>query len=229
MAKLISKTYGDALFTLAVEENKIDELVQEITQLLDILKKEEEFSKLMNHPRVPVEEKINLVKEIFTGRISSELVGFLTLVVTKGRYSSINEILQYFIDSAKEFKGIGVVYVTTPLLLNDGQKSAITKKLLQTTQYKEMEMHYAINQELIGGMQIRIKDRVVDSSIQTKILKMQQNLMQIQLYQFFVRRDSVIAACIGMGIQNKERKQIHEFKTRRNKFSDKGSDQEICG
>ena len=42
-------------------------------------------------------------------------------------------------------------------------------------------MHYAINQELIGGMQIRIKDRVVDSSIQTKILKMQQNLMQIQL------------------------------------------------
>lgn len=181
MAKLISKTYGDALFTLAVEENKIDELVQEITQLLDILKKEEEFSKLMNHPRVPVEEKINLVKEIFTGRISSELVGFLTLVVTKGRYSSINEILQYFIDSAKEFKGIGVVYVTTPLPLNDGQKSAITKKLLQTTQYKEMEMHYAINQELIGGMQIRIKDRVVDSSIQTKILKMQQNLMQIQL------------------------------------------------
>ena len=42
-------------------------------------------------------------------------------------------------------------------------------------------MHYAINKELIGGMQIRIKDRVVDSSIQTKILKMQQNLMQIQL------------------------------------------------
>ena len=43
MAKLISKTYGDALFTLAVEENKTDELVEEISQLLDILKKEEDF------------------------------------------------------------------------------------------------------------------------------------------------------------------------------------------
>lgn len=181
MAKLISKTYGDALFTLAVEENKIDELVQEITQLLDILVKEGEFSKLMNHPRVPVEEKIALVKEIFTGRVSSELVGFLTLVVAKGRYSSINEILQYFLDSAKEFKGIGVAYVTTPLELSDTQKTAIVEKLLATTQYKEMEMHYSIEPALIGGMQIRIKDRVVDSSIQTKILKMQQNLMQIQL------------------------------------------------
>ncbi len=181
MAKLISKTYGDALFSLAVEENKIDELIQEITQLLDILIKEDEFSKLMNHPRVPVEEKVTLVKEIFTGRISSELVGFLILVVTKGRYSSINEILQYFLDSAKEFKGIGVAYVTTPLPLSDAQKTAIVEKLLATTQYKEMEMHYAVEEALIGGMQIRIKDRVVDSSIQTKILKMQQNLMQIQL------------------------------------------------
>ena len=181
MAKLISKTYGDALFTLAVEENKVDELVKEITQLLDILVKEEEFSKLMNHPRVPVEEKTALVKEIFTGRVSAELVGFLTLVVTKGRYSSINEILQYFLDSAKEFKGIGVAYVTTPLPLSDIQKTSIVEKLLATTQYKEMEMHYAIDKALIGGMQIRIKDRVVDSSVQTKILKMQQSLLQIQL------------------------------------------------
>lgn len=181
MAKLISKTYGDALFTLAVEENKVDELIGEITQLLDVLKKEEDFSKLMNHPRVPVEEKVTLVKEIFTGRISQELVGFLTLVVTKGRYMAINDILEYFLDSAKEFKGIGVAYVKTPMELNEDQKKAIVAKLLATTQYKEMEMHYAISPELIGGMQIRIKDRVVDSSIQTKILKMQQNLMQIQL------------------------------------------------
>lgn len=181
MAKLISKTYGDALFTLAIEENKVDELLQEIEQLMDILKKEEDFSKLMNHPRVSAEEKTALVKEIFTGRISSELVGFLTLVVAKGRYSSINEILQYFLDSAKEWKGIGVAYVTTPLPLKEEQKTAVMEKLLATTQYREMEMHYAIDQELIGGMRIRIKDRVVDSSIQTKILKMQQNLMQIQL------------------------------------------------
>lgn len=181
MAKLISKTYGDALFTLAVEEDKVDELLQEITQLLVILKDEEDFSKLMNHPRVPVEEKIAMVKEIFTGRISSELTGFLVLVVTKGRYSSINEILQYFLDSAKEFKGIGVAYVTTPFPLEEEHKKAVTDKLLATTQYKEMEMHYELDPALIGGMRIRIKDRVVDSSIRTKIAKMQQNLMQIQL------------------------------------------------
>ena len=181
MAKLISKTYGDALFSLAVEENKIDEFIEEITGLLAILQQEEEFSKLMNHPRVSVDEKVALVNTIFTGRISKELVGFLTLVVTKGRYAEIQSILEYFLDSAKEFKGIGVAYVSTPLELNAQQKEKVEQKLLATTQYKEMEMHYVIDEALIGGMQIRIKDRVVDSSVRTKILKMQQNLMQIQL------------------------------------------------
>ena len=33
MAKLISKTYGDALLELAVEENKTDELLSEVTAL----------------------------------------------------------------------------------------------------------------------------------------------------------------------------------------------------
>lgn len=181
MAKLISKTYGDALFSLSVEENKTDEFIDEITQLLVVLKQEEDFSKLMNHPRVSVEEKITLVKEIFTGRISKELVGFLTLVVTKGRYAEMQNILQYFLDSAKEFKGIGVAYVTTPLELSMQQKDAVEQKLLTTTNYQKMEMNYLIDESLVGGMQIRIKDRVVDSSICTKIAKMQQSLLQIQL------------------------------------------------
>ena len=181
MAKLISKTYGDALFSLSVEENKTDEFIEEITALLAILKQEEDFSKLMNHPRVSVDEKIALVKEIFTGRISSELVSFLTLVVTKGRYAEIQNILQYFLDSAKEFKGIGVAYVSTPLELSAGQKDAVEQKLLATTEYQKMEMNYLVDESLIGGMQIRIKDKVVDSSVRTKIAKMQQNLMQIRL------------------------------------------------
>ena len=54
MAKLISKTYGDALFSLAVEENKIDEFIEEITGLLAILRQEEDFSKLMYWDNLPV-------------------------------------------------------------------------------------------------------------------------------------------------------------------------------
>ena len=52
MAKLISKTYGDALFSLSVEENKTDEFIEEITQLLVVLKQEEENITVIIRPWV---------------------------------------------------------------------------------------------------------------------------------------------------------------------------------
>ena len=181
MAKLISKTYGDALVELAVEENEIDSLSQEILKLLTVLEENPEFLTLLNHPRISVEEKTTVVKNVFSGRLSEEMVGFLTIIVIKGRSSSLKEILVYFLDRVKELKGIGVAYVTTPLELSDSQKKEIEKKLLATTEFKEMEMHYQLEPKLIGGMQIQIGDRVVDSSVLTLIQKMQQNLLKIQL------------------------------------------------
>ena len=102
------------------------------------------------------------------------MLRFFSTIISKGRYSQIDEILTYFLDEVKKINGIGVAYVTTPIELNKTQKENVEKKLLETTGFKKMEMHYALNKELIGGMQIRIGDRVVDSSILTKINKMQQ-------------------------------------------------------
>ena len=52
MAKLVSKTYGEALFELAVEEGKEEEFLQEIESLKEILDANPDFGKLMNHPKI---------------------------------------------------------------------------------------------------------------------------------------------------------------------------------
>ena len=67
MAKLISKTYGDALFELAVEEDKVDALLEEIEQLRRVLSENEDFGKLMNHPKIIKEEKIQVARNVFEG------------------------------------------------------------------------------------------------------------------------------------------------------------------
>ncbi len=108
MAKLISKTYGEAIFELAVSENKTDVFTEEIGMVLEVLKENPEFSDLMNHPKIVKEEKLKVIETVFKGRISDELTGFIRLVVEKGRYGQIREILQYFLDAVKQLKGIGV-------------------------------------------------------------------------------------------------------------------------
>lgn len=183
MAKLISQTYGEALVELAVEENKTEDFVAEITMLLEVLKENKEFGELMNHPKIVKEEKKKVLEAVFKNRVSDELYGFLSLLVEKDRYSEIEEILNYFLDKIKELKGIGVVYVKTAMPLEQEQKSKIEQRLLDTTKFKEIEMHYQVDEKLIGGMRIRIGDRVVDSSIETKLSQLTKQLLKVQLAQ----------------------------------------------
>ena len=181
MAKLVSKTYGEALFELAMEENKAQDLMDEIKTVQTILLENPEFDKLMMHPAIPKQEKVQVMENVFKDRVSGELTGFLNIIITKERYGELHEIFTYFIDKVKEVQKIGVAYVITATTLTESQKESVCSKLLQTTVYETMEMHYSVDPSLIGGMVIRVNDRVVDSSIRTKLNDMTKQLLNIQL------------------------------------------------
>ena len=181
MAKLVSTTYGEALFELVAENNKEEEFLGEITALKGLLKENPEFGSLMNHPKILKEEKLKVLEDVFSGRISRELLGFLHLVVAKDRYGEIDGILDFFIGKVKQHQGIGIANVATAVSLNEDQKKEIENKLLATTPFDRMEMHYQVEEDLIGGMVIRIGDRVVDSSVKTKLFELQRELLKVQL------------------------------------------------
>ena len=103
------------------------------------------------------------------------------MIVDKGHFAEVMSVLDYFIEQTKEYKNIGTAYVTSALELSDAQKAAVEKRLLDTTKYVEFEMHYKVDADLIGGMVIRIGDRVVDGSIKNKLFDLTRELSKIQL------------------------------------------------
>ena len=183
MAKLVSKTYGEALFEVAMESGgeKAAQLLEEIVTIRKVLAENPQFDKLMEHPGVPKQEKLQVVDNVFKDRVSDELTGFLKIVVSKERYKDLPDIFDYFTGLVKEHKKTGVAYVTTAVELTARQKEAVKERLLETSGYKVMEMHYRVDASLIAGMKIRIGDRVVDSSIRTKLDGLTKQLLQIQL------------------------------------------------
>ena len=181
MAKLVSKTYGDALFAVALEDNRMDEFFEAVKVVADLLRTNEEFGKLMNHPKITKEDKVKIVEETFGNRIPKEITGIMTLLVTKGRAEAILSVFDYFINLVKEEKKIGSASVATAVALTDAQKAKVEQKLLDTTKYESFEMNYSVDESLIGGMVIRIDDRVVDSSIKTKLFELTRELRKVQI------------------------------------------------
>lgn len=181
MAKLVAKTYGDALFELAVEENKLDAIAEDVSTLITAFSENEELTRLMSHPKISKEEKMDVMTSILKGNVADEIDGFVRIIIDKGRYMELGAIFDYFMNRYKEYKNIGTAYVTTAVTLSEAQRQQVEKRLLETTKYETIEVQYSVDAALIGGMVIRIGDRVVDSSIQTKLYELTKELTKIQL------------------------------------------------
>ena len=169
------------MFAVASEENRMDEFFEAAVGLTEILRTNEDFGKLMSHPKIMQEDKVKIIEETFDGRIPKEMLGLMTLMVTKRREEDFLAVFDYFVELVKEEKKIGKADVTTAVELSKVQKENVEKKLLETTNYESFEMNYAVDESLIGGMIIRIGDRVVDSSIKTKIYNLSRELRNIQV------------------------------------------------
>ena len=135
----------------------------------------------MNHPKIVKEEKIGILEQVFKGRVQDEVTGLMRMLVSKGHYGEMESVFAYFIDQVKEHKNIGTAYVTAPMPLSDSQKEQVKKRLLETTKYVEFEMHYDVDESLIGGLVIRIGDRVLDSSVKSRLMTLTRELSKIQL------------------------------------------------
>lgn len=181
MAKLVSKVYGDALFSLALEENIIDQIWEETKAVRDAIVENPDFLSVINHPEVTLEKKIAILDEVFKQKVSTHMMGFFNVLIQKGRFNDIISILDYFDSQAKEYKNIGVVKVSTPIPLKDNQKEQVEKRLLEVSKYEKLEIEYKVDESLLGGMVIRIGDRVLDNSISSKLENMSRQLYKVKL------------------------------------------------
>ena len=181
MAGVVSSTYGHALFEIAVSEGTVDRLLAEAQTVLAVLADNPDVLRLYEHPKITPEEKQAFTEQCFGGRVSNDMTGFLVLAVRNGRQKELSDMLRDMISEAKEYKGIGIAKVTTPIALSAQQRARVEERLLATTGYRELEVEYAIDARMIGGIVIRIGDRVLDASVRTQLDGLQKELLQIQI------------------------------------------------
>lgn len=181
MAKLVSQTYGDALMQLAVESNRMEEFLPQAVELVEVLTTNQELVTLLEQPKIVKAEKVKIIEDIFEGKVAKEIIGLMIMLIEKAHYADMADVFTYFVSAVKEAKRIGVATVTTALEISDAQKSAVEKKLLETTSYETFEMHYVVDASLIGGMTVRIGDKIVDNSVKTKLYQLSKELKAIQV------------------------------------------------
>ncbi len=176
MAKQVRTVYGSALFSAAKDSGRLTNVREQAETVSRVLEENEDFLRILNHPDIQMDEKMKMVDAVFAGSTDPLITGVITALLEKGHGREIPMTLERFTDMALEEEKIGVAEVTSALPLTEDQKARIQKKLLDTTDYLSMRIRYEVDPSLIGGLVIRVGDRVVDSSLSSKLMKMQRDL-----------------------------------------------------
>lgn len=180
MAEIIVKRYATALFDIAFEKGAMVKFEEEARMILKVLTDEADYIKLLSHPSITEQQKIELVENAFMGKVADEFVALMALVVKKTRTEYLVSILEKFISMAEEASGILKATVTSAMPLTNQQLAQIKADMEQNTG-KTIEIEAIIDASLIGGLIVRVGDKVVDGSIkgQMDALKSQLNSLRL--------------------------------------------------
>ncbi len=201
MARLVSKIYGEALFDFAKETNQVEKMYEEALDIIDVFNTSGEVKNFLANPKVSTDKKAEFVRELFVNSFWSKpesqafrffkanakkgenpkIIDFLTIVIRKGRQKDIVPILKHFMHLTLNDKNIGEAYVVSASELSDDKKKKLEEKLVSVTKYETFIVDYRVDASLIGGLKIKIDDKVLDKTYKTKIFDMSKSLRGLKL------------------------------------------------
>lgn len=171
----VARGYSDALFTLASESKAWELYKQELKHVVDTLHENDEMMIVLAHPRVSKVDKKVILGQVFEGQIQLYVLSFLKLLIDKNRFRHIFEITKAFTNQFNEQFGIEVAYVTSARLLDKQEEQALITMLENKTS-KKIELVTHIDESLMAGIRIKIKDEVLDNSAKTRLKRMRNEV-----------------------------------------------------
>lgn len=179
MVGLVATNYSQALFELAKEEKKLEDFKSSLITMQDVLQTSEELRLVMKHPKISKDDKKELLDKIFTD-IDIYVKNFAKLLVDKNRFMNFNDICKCYFSMYNEYHNIEVAYVQSAVELSSKQKQAL-KVMLETKLNKTVELKMRVNEELLAGMRIKIKDEILDNSAASKLDRMKEQVVKTTL------------------------------------------------
>ena len=178
MAELaVDLTYGTALVEAAREVGKENQILEEAQAVVQLIEDEPDLHQFINYPGVSADEKKEVLKNIFEGRICEELLNFLYILVDKRRTMNFGRIIKVYKSLVEREEGVSYGTVYSVVKLSDERMAELeeqTSKLLQM----KVKLDNEIDPNLLAGFKILVEGKIIDASYRKKFdeLASQMNL-----------------------------------------------------
>ncbi|MCU6708506.1 F0F1 ATP synthase subunit delta [Paenibacillus sp. J5C_2022] len=172
---VVAKRYAKALFELASEGGKVSEVEAELKLIAETLQRDPSIEKFLSLPSVAPVGKIAALKASFGEAVSPLVFDTLQLVISRGRQTIIGEVYEAYTKIAGDTLGQAHAIVYTAKQLSDDELAGVAAHFSSVTG-KKIIAEQIVEPALLGGLQVRIGDRLYDGSLSGKLDRLSKTL-----------------------------------------------------
>jgi F-type H+-transporting ATPase subunit delta len=170
----IARVYGDALFAVAKEHSKLDEIRSELGEFADALNDDRELQVFFFSPYFSSEEKRQGIENAVDGA-SEEFTNFLALLAEKHRMPAIFRIRSHYDDLWAEENKRLEVRVTSAIPLDESIVKRVGEEIERQTDRK-IDLEADVDEDILGGLVLRVGNMVLDASLREKLNRLRKEV-----------------------------------------------------
>ena len=171
-----ARRYAEAAFDIGRADGTLETWDRDLLKLREALAMEE-LRALVEHPAVAYADKERVVRRV-VGDVLPEALNLVLLMVRRGRPKAIDRMVDHFRALLRRHRGISLAEVRTALELDESQRVSVMDRLHELTG-DEIEINEVVDESLIGGITVRIGDRLYDASVRSRLERLRTRLTAV--------------------------------------------------
>jgi F-type H+-transporting ATPase subunit delta len=175
MARASARRHAQAAFQIALERGELETWREDLEMISEAMK-DPVLLAFLETPRIHFSEKTRILSQRLEG-INPLAMNLTLLLVAKGRLGLVEDLVLEYKRLVDEYRGIAHAEVVTAVPLELEEKDELVRHLGDMVG-KEIVLTARVDPSLIGGLMARVGDRLIEGSIQSRLLALKESLMR---------------------------------------------------
>lgn len=172
--KGLAGRYAGALYDLTVEAKSTVAVAADLTAVKSLISENDDMAMLVSSPAYSRAEQSKAIQAVLTAAKANPLtVKFVGAVAENGRLFALPQIIQAFIDEVARRNGQVSAEVVSAVALDATRQKSVKETVSQIAGSKNISLSLRVDPSLIGGLVVRIGSRLIDTSLKTKLNRLE--------------------------------------------------------
>jgi F-type H+-transporting ATPase subunit delta len=169
-----ARRYAEAAFQVAQADGTLDRWQADLASAAELLGRPD-VAPVVGSPAVPLSQRQGIVQQLLGPRIAPEALRLVTLLVERGKVDGLRSVSEHYNRMLNAHRGVVEATVTSAVPLTADETAEIRTRV-EAMAGSAVELRTEVNPDLIGGLTIQVRDRLLDASIRGRLERLRDQL-----------------------------------------------------